>query len=173
MSEAQRDFRGVRQYGLWVALALTLAATLWMSATEEAASPDAGIAAPPRAKKARTAAPMPQGIELNMDALRRVPLDEPPGNLFNTGIADAEPVEMAPVPVEPVAEVPPLPFVYAGKLEEDGRYIVFLTSGGKNYSVQAGDVIDQWQVKSVRPPQMILSYLPLKSEVPLMIGEVN
>ncbi|MDP2247552.1 MAG: hypothetical protein Q8J65_05425 [Nitrosomonadales bacterium] len=161
------------KYRIWIALTLTLTATLWVSIAEEASSTTAEIAAPLRTNKSRMVTPTPttQATELNMDKLRRAPLSETPGNLFNSVIANAEPIEKEPINV--VAETPPLPFIYAGKLENDSGYIVFLTSGDKNYSVTVGDVIDQWQVKSVRPPQMILSYLPLKSDVPLIIGEVN
>ncbi|PKO25951.1 MAG: hypothetical protein CVU35_01505 [Betaproteobacteria bacterium HGW-Betaproteobacteria-8] len=170
--------KALKKYGIWIALALTLSATLWVSMTEETSGADAGITAPTRAKKARMpalsipklASPT-QSTELNMDKLQRAPLSETPGNLFNVEPADAEPAGTEAVAA--VVEIPPLPFVYVGKLEDQGRYIVFLTSGNKNYSVVVGDVIDQWQVKSVRPPQMILSYLPLKSDVPLIIGEVN
>lgn len=170
--------KALKKYGIWIALALTLSATVWVSISEETSSEDTDIAALPRTKKARLPAlPMPalasstQSIDLNMDNLQRVPLSETPGNLFNIELTDTEPADTEAVAA--IVETPPLPFVYAGKLEDEGRYIVFLTSGNKNYSVAIGDVIDQWQVKSVRPPQMILSYLPLKSDVPLIIGEVN
>ncbi len=173
MSDARGDVNRVKQYGVWISLALTLGATLWISMTEEVSGTDAVIAAPPRAGKAHMAksAPTVQATELDITRLRRAPLSETPGDLFSTEIPASEKIESAPVAVAEV--IPPLPFVYAGKLEDDGSYIVFLTSGDKNYSVRVGDVIDRWQVKSVHPPQMILSYLPLKSEVPLMIGEVN
>jgi hypothetical protein len=162
----------LKQYLLWIVLALTLAATLWVSTNEET-SGAAEITIPPRANKARMTIPAPtmQVTELNMEKLRRAHLSETPGNLFNIDAPYPEPIETEPVEV-PV-KIPPLPFVYAGKIEDNGSYIVFLSSADKNYSVTVGDVIDQWQVKSVHPPQMILSYLPLKSDVALIIGEMN
>lgn len=164
--------KALRKHAVWIALILTLSATLWVSIPEETSNADADIAVPARARSTLRPAPSPiQTVELDMDKLQRAPLNETPGALFDIELAETAPAETE--AIEAVARVPPLPFAYAGKLEDEGRYIVFLTSGSRNYSVAVGDVIDQWQVKSVRPPQMILRYLPLKSDVPLMIGEVN
>lgn len=178
----------LKQYGIWIALALTLAAAVWVSVTEETASEDTDITAPAPAKRTRIAslthskptnsessmadpASSAQSFEFNTEKLQRAVLSETPGDLFNIVMVDSEPADTE--AVDAIIETPPLPFVYAGKLEDQGRYIIFLTSGSKNYSVTVGDVIDQWQVKSVQPPKMIMSYLPLKSDVPLLIGEVN
>ena len=74
----------------------------------------------------------------------------------------------------PKPTTPPLPFSYAGKLVEEGNALVFLTQGNRNLAVRSGDVIDGvWRVESIRPPTMMMSYLPLKTVVPLVIGETN
>ena len=70
-------------------------------------------------------------------------------------------------------QTPALPFIYAGKLVNNGQLTVFLSKGALNYTVREGDVIGKWQVKRIEPPQMIMSYRPLNTEVPMMIGDIN
>lgn len=94
-----------------------------------------------------------------------------PENLFP---GDAPPEEAAAAAPPPKPTTPPLPFSYAGKLVEEGNALVFLTQGNRNLAVRSGDVIDGvWRVESIRPPTMMMSYLPLKTVVPLVIGETN
>jgi hypothetical protein len=98
--------------------------------------------------------------------------DEPIPNLFNLEMpeppASAQAAEAPPVP-----QTPALPFTYAGKLVNNGQLTVFLSKGALNYTVREGDVIGKWQVKRMEPPQMIMSYRPLNTEVPMMIGDIN
>jgi len=107
-----------------------------------------------------------------MQHLKRPMADVVASDLFSVDmpVTHAE-EEQAAAPV--VVEAPPLPYSYAGKLEEDGSYIVFLTNENKNYAVRVGDTLGSWHVKSIRPPSMIMRYMPLKIDVPLIIGEVN
>ena len=109
---------------------------------------------------------------LDMQKLKREPMTDLTHNLFSAG---AEKTQQALDTQQAIAqqavEIPPLPFTYAGKLEDNGQFTVFLSMGDKNYSVKTGDVVGEWKVRSIAPPQMILSYLPLRAEVPLMIGD--
>ena len=71
-------------------------------------------------------------------------------------------------------QVPALPFTYAGKMTEDGRYTVFLLSGARSLAVSKGDVVeDAWRVKSIKPPVMVFTYLPLRMDSSLDIGSAT
>lgn len=73
----------------------------------------------------------------------------------------------APPPVEVLSEpatnsAPPLPFGYAGKVREHGKWTVFLTRDEEILAVKEGDKIDHtYWVKSVKPPKMEIVYGPL------------
>jgi hypothetical protein len=67
--------------------------------------------------------------------------------------------------------LPNNPFVYVGKIIEDGMLVVFLVDGEKGHAVKSGDVIEEtWKVKSITPPTMALTYIPLKIEIKMEIG---
>jgi hypothetical protein len=76
----------------------------------------------------------------------------------------APPAEAAPPqpPVKPAA--PPLPFVYLGKVIEDGKLAVFLSRGEENLSVRAGDTIGEYRVDAVTENEIRFTYLPLKTK---------
>ena len=78
-------------------------------------------------------------------------------------------------PVPPPAPVAPaLPFTYVGKLIEEGKLTVFLSNQDRNYTVREGDVIDgTYHVDVLQAPTMTLTYLPLKIQQTLQIGESN
>ena len=72
------------------------------------------------------------------------------------------PVVIAPPP-QPVA--PPLPFVYLGKMLEDGKITVFVTNADRSYALKGGEVIDGvYSVLSVDIQKVIFQYMPLKTE---------
>ena len=183
---------GKRQYGLWLALALTVAITLWTALTDEdeaagmlAQRPDArattGASRPPVADRRtnpsrrpmRVADAAPASMLLDLTPLQQPRIGSAPGELFDNELPPAKQAELAAAAAPPQPTVPALPYTYAGKLIDGDRYIVFLTAGDKNYSVRVGDTLGDWRVKAIRPPQMILSYVPMQAEVPLKIGEAN
>lgn len=172
MSERNTHTNG---YWIWIALALTLAATLWMLITADAAATADEMPIRPVAKKVHSPATTvlaPKIAALNVDQLKRKPLNETlMGDLFGSETVDAAILEIE--PVSTVSQVPTLPFTYVGKLEEEEGYIVFLTTGSKNYSVKIGDIVDQWQVKSILSSEMTLNYLPLKYDVSMKLGDIN
>jgi hypothetical protein len=115
----------------------------------------------------------PASMTLDLSPLQRPRIGIAPGELFDNELPPARQAELAAAAVPPAPTVPPLPYTYAGKLIDGDNYIIFLTHGDKNYSVRVGDTLGDWRIKAIRPPQMILSYLPMQAEVPLMIGEAN
>ena len=169
---------GKRQYGLWLALALTVGATLWTAIHEDDTAVDAAMAARaharpriPASRDVRSVPPQPPRLDLAV--LQQPRLGAAPGELFDSEPPPDKQAELAAAAAPQVPAVPALPYTYAGKLIDGDDYIVFLTQGDKNYSVRVGDALGDWRVEAIRPPRMILSYVPMQAEVPLMIGEAN
>ena len=81
------------------------------------------------------------------------------------------PVVIAPPP-QPVA--PPLPFVYLGKMLEDGKITVFVTNADRSYALKGGEVIDGvYTVLSVDAQKVTFQYMPLKAEQVLILRGVS
>lgn len=82
-------------------------------------------------------------------------------------------------PPEPKQEnlqpvVPPLPFVFVGKMKEGSVFTVFLERTGRTYSVKLGDIIDGlYRVDSIQPPDMTFTYMPMNASQTLAIGEAE
>jgi len=76
------------------------------------------------------------------------------------------------------ASAPPLPFVYLGKMIEDGELAVFLSRGEKSYSVHAGQKQGQkldheYRIDKVTESHVTFTYLPSKTRQTLDIPAVN
>ena len=163
----------IKQYGVWIALAFTLTATAWVSQLEE--SDDAvglksnvlleteGANSVIKSQRIASAA--------NSIAIARPKISEEPKNIFTTfGVAENAGAEN----IAPQKSAPVNPFVYAGKVVEDGKVTVFLLDGEKSHAVNVGDVIEEiWKVKSISPPNMTLRNLPLKIEMQMEIGATS
>ena len=157
--------QGRRSVLVWVALAATLAATVWVEIAPQETVPVAAAMRRPTAKPTRAAAQTPQQAQIRM----RQPISQAPGDLF-----PADQVEQAAngsdTGVEPT--VPPMPFKYAGKLVEGAVTTAFLTDAQQNLLVRTGDIIgDEWRVESINPQQIHLTYMPLQTAVILNTGE--
>lgn len=157
---------------LFAALAATLIAALWGKDDEiaepverptRAAAPDAPQKTP------STSAP----AALRSEFLQRESADLEINNIFAARswyVPPPPPKPLPPVPPTP----PPMPFTYIGKLEEQGRTMVFLSSQGVNYSVKQGDRIEgTYRVEEISPQAVILTYLPLNIRQTLPIGAIN
>lgn len=167
-----------RQWLLLAVLSVTLGATLWTAwngddtdTVQVATRAPSTSAHQSRPRTSAAAVKAANTATLDIDRLKRSPWQDSDRNLFSGGQAAAQsPSESQPA-AQQALEIPPLPFTYAGKLEDHGEYTVFLSMGNKNISVKNGDVVGDWKVKAITPPRMILSYQPLGADVPLMIGE--
>jgi hypothetical protein len=81
------------------------------------------------------------------------------------------PAAPAPVPAPPPPTAPPLPFAFMGSYRTDGKATYFLTAGERVYDVRVGDTLDgKYSVDGVSAGQMLLTYLPLKIQQTLMVG---
>lgn len=166
-----------RQRLIWAGLMITLATTLWTALHDEEADTVQVAAAQHRVVAPQTTKTQAGSVKhsdtsmLDMRQLQRTLWQDSKHNLFS----HAQIVAQAELPEQPIVqqamEIPPVPFTYAGKLEDHGQYTVFLSMGDKNMSVKTGDTVGDWKVKEIDANRMILSYQPLRADVPLLIGE--
>ena len=68
---------------------------------------------------------------------------------------------------------PPLPFVYQGKLMQDGAVTAFVAQGPNNLALKTGDKAGSYRVDSVTPSAMTLVYVPLNEKQILSFGSAN
>ena len=179
----------LKEYFVWILLAITLLATLWVSAQDENAqnenmeqnaSAAKSVVSSTRANIQQAARSAQARANNSNLALIKAPSaqsqwghtqeSDDPKNIFTAYVSAAHLAEQtAEVSVAP--QMPSLPYAYAGKLNDAGEVMVFLTGAYKNYTVKVGDTIDEiWLVKAISPPMMTLKYLPLNTETTLNIG---
>lgn len=158
--------QSIKNYLVWIGLAITLLMVYLVEQQED--DIDAVEVRAPESVQVQSFQPTRTDIAEDDFQLRK-PIIETPGNLFEVPrIAEPE-IAVNPQPAQPV--MPTNPYVYVGKLIEDGEMRVFLTNGQKNYVVKTGDTLeDTWQVKSIESTEMILFNLPTQTQVSVQIG---
>jgi exopolysaccharide biosynthesis protein len=170
----------MKKYGVWLALLFTLAATVWVSkqdALDDLVVTTGGNAkvlkseseAPRTQKNVRHAMQDNQPMLVVADGLMQRSLDNDVSkNIFTPFTTVQNKPELNATSAN---TLPANPFIYAGKIIEDGALVVFLIDGEKSHAVKSGDVIeDTWAIKSITPPTMRLKYIPLKIEIQMEIG---
>ena len=175
----------IKKYGVWLALLFTLAVTVWVSQQEETEGLVTATGKNAEALNGEKKIIITQlelhktdTTETKQDSqsvtkyadlgIQRSLDNDVPKNIFTPFASIQNNPDMN---TEPVITLPANPFVYAGKVIEDGSLVVFLIDGEKNHAVKSGDVIeDIWKVKSITPPTMTLKYIPLKFEIQMEIG---
>ena len=170
----------IRKYGIWLALLLTLAATVWVTkqdtADEIVIQTGKDAAALNGDRKVQITKHSSEQTKENLnpttmdaDSFTPRPADNDVAkNIFTPFVATQNNPELN---VAPANALPANPFVYAGKIVEDGALVVFLIDGEKSHAVKSGDVIeDTWKIKSITPPSMTLKNIPLKVEIQMQIG---
>jgi hypothetical protein len=124
---------------------------------------EAGDASPAANEPAASAA----AGELRLDRLaRRLQVPAAASAASRVGLFDVVswqppvPKVVAAPPPRPVA--PPFPYLYMGRLSEDGVRTAFFMKGSRVLPVKAGDVVDAaYRVDEMTEQQMTLTYLPL------------
>jgi len=163
----------IKQYGVWIALGLTLTASLWMQQQENDTS-DAVVLVQKKNSADKTISSNRHStastqLASSTSVYQRPVIEDTPQNLFTVFVSPQEQLSEELNNAEP--QMPTNPFTYEGKLLDDGNLIVFLTDGVKNHSVQVGDVLDDvWKIQSIHPPELTLKYIPLKTEIQMQIG---
>ena len=107
----------------------------------------------------------------------RIVKDTTAASLFSPHSWYVAPPAPPPAPVvfqpPPAPTAPPLPFAYMGTYRSEGAVpTYFLTSGDRVYDVKIGDTLDNtYSVDAVRSGQMLLTYIPLKIQQSLAVGD--
>jgi hypothetical protein len=157
---------------LGVALALTLAA---VAATEGKDESDSAVVQPDAVRTRHPQQRRNADIELTgkvtLAKLNRQPLPEDVKDMF----AGKSWYVAPPSANSAKPSAPPVPYVYIGKLAEQGeKAVILLTRQDRSYAVREGDVLDNiYRVDEVRAPLMTLTYLPLNIKQSIRIGESN
>jgi hypothetical protein len=97
-------------------------------------------------------------------ALReRAPLGETQGALFGSRAWQPPPQAVVQAAPPPKPTPPPMPYKFAGKLLQDGKFQVFLSKGDATIPVWEGETLDgTYRVESIGEDRITLVYLPLK-----------
>lgn len=158
-------------------MALSLAATGWLSAREngavEVTEAVSSNRAPRVSKPDASSAGSDAATDLQLGKLRRREAGQGITELFAAKTWQAPAPQFKPAPVAPPS-APSLPFVYLGKMAYDGNVTVFVSKQDSNYAVREGDVIDAtYKVDAIKGSLMTLTYLPLNMKQTMHIGDPN
>ncbi len=177
-----------RQLTLAAALALTLAATLWLAASDEAdnnkaAQPVAGNSRAPvlssGSSRSTTAAGLSKtaagtktdAATASLDwapvarpAWAQPPSDEAQFAAWSPPPPPPAPTFVAPPPPPPAApQAPPFPYQLIGRLVEGNQAQILLAGPSSTLAVRVGDVVDgQWRVDQINEGGLKLTWLPAK-----------
>jgi hypothetical protein len=159
-----------RSVVLWAVLGLTLAAALWFKDEPNSALVEE-VARPTERGEAKTQGPPAPEIVLALPE-RRSNLDPAEDAFLGRSWT------LPPAPVKPAQTTapspPPLPFIYLGRMEQDGQTVVFLAKQDRSYVVKAGEVVgDTYRLDEVKAGALEFTYLPLKIRQTLQIREAN
>ena len=123
-----------------------------------------------------TAVRKSSAIKAPLSASDRVVKDTAAADLFAAHSWYVAPPPPPPAPVvyqpPPAPTAPPLPFAFMGSFRSEGGAIYYLTAGDKVYDVKVGDTLDNtYSVDGVKSGQMLLTYMPLKIQQSLAVGD--
>lgn len=150
-----------------IMLALALIATMAAALIEP---PDPG-AAPPARSRVRA------GVATSAPAARSVAdTGAAPRERFAPQGADLFAVHSWRPPPAPArvaaARAPALPFLYLGKMLEDGEIMVFLGQGEHTHLLRKGDALAEYRVADITPAQVTFVYLPLNEQQHLTFDDI-
>lgn len=117
--------------------------------------------------------------DLDLERLNRAPTEAIENDLF-AAKSWQPPAPPSPPPPKPMVIAPPaptapaLPFRYIGKMIEGNATIVFLAKRDQDYSVKAGDIIENvYRIDQVHDDAIGFTYLPLDIKQVLTINAPN
>jgi hypothetical protein len=165
-----------RRVVLFGLLAFSVGAAAWVS--DNPHDPDEAAAVPAANRRAASASDAKPDqhvaadrIALPLDKLQRQPMTVGENNPFLAkSWYVAPPAPAVPPPVK--STVPPLPFVFAGKLQEDdGALIIYLVKGEQSFAVKQGETFDNvYKLEGIEDGNLVIQYLPLSVKQLLPIG---
>lgn len=143
-------------------------------ATPQRLPAESGRPAPDRTATKANAEPTILALQPRQDLVGLTLDGKPPGSLFGSHSWAPPPPPPPKPPPPPPPAAPPLPFTYIGKKLEGGAWEVYLARGDQTVIVNMQSVIDgTYRVDSIRPPQLVLTYLPLNQQQTLTIGGID
>ena len=114
------------------------------------------------------------GLSPNLKPDTRTVLDRPPLDLFYREQSKADMMISSNANNVSKPTAPPLPFIYMGKLAENGNMSIFLTRDEKPYVVHMGDVIDGvYRIDAINSTILEMTYLPLSQKQTLNMISAN
>jgi hypothetical protein len=144
----------------------------------------AGTSAPGAAAPSRTIHPAQAGRKspvMNASFFGpsdRIVKDTAAASLFSPQswyVAPPPPPPAPPAPYQPppAPTAPPLPFAFMGSYRtQGGGAIYYLTAGDRVYDVKVGDTLDNtYSVDGVKSGQLLLTYMPLKIQQSIAVGD--
>lgn len=162
---------------VWAALVCTLLACWWVEQADEQALSSAATAeqAPRQRVRLAQALPLPSALASSAPDLQGI-VD----TAHSLATADDGAIDLFAVlqpasaeSAQPVAPESANPYTYAGRLQEDGRWTVFLTDGQQQYVLHAGDrFADGWQVAVLDQQKIVLQHAAERFEIRLDNGVV-
>jgi len=154
-----------RHWLLGAALAVTVAATLWASQSEEdvAVQPIAGksrAAAPGKAPSKEVAAE-PLAV-VSWNPVRREPWATPPDSQFAAWAPPPPPRVVAePPPPPPPPMAPAFPYQLIGRMVDGEQTLALLAGPTRSLAVRAGELIDgQWKVDQISTSGLAVTWQP-------------
>jgi hypothetical protein len=156
-----------------VALAATLLAMRWAGGQDESvAQPNRDARAERPAARAEPAPPREALPALDIALLGARAAGGSGRDLFPAvnweQKAREEEVRRSPPPrpaPPPPPQAPPVPFIYMGKLVEDGKATVFLVQGDRNVIAREGETLaGGWRVDAIAEQSMTLTYVSLDQQ---------
>ena len=164
-----------------VLIGIAIGCGVWIAMTPDASQTiepvrSQGTSTGPRAHPASPSRRSPV-LNAAFSVPNRIVKDSSPASLFSAQSWYVAPpaAPLAPVvaraPAAPTA--PALPFAFMGSYRPDGAApIYFLTAGDRVYDVKVGDTLDNtYSVDGVKSGQMLLTYMPLKIQQSLAVGD--
>ena len=134
---------------------------------------------PPPARVTRAQSDEPQILRIRARSELIASATSPIEALFGTHTWTPPPPPPPPAPKvvalpPPKPTAPPLPFTYIGKKLENGRWEAYLARGAETYIVRDRTLIDDaYRAESIAPPNLTITYLPLKQVQTLQIGDAE
>lgn len=157
----------IRRWLILGALACTLLACWWVEQAEPSPEVIAAPEAPRVQRRVKLAQALPGTTLASPVIIEAVPVVEADDgvNLFSA----------MPVPVPEAAEAtvaaPVSPYIYAGRMQEGGRWIVFLTDGQQQYVLHEGDhFAEGWRVAVLDQQKVVLQHAAERFEIRLDEG---
>lgn len=167
-----------RRYLLFVALALTVGATLWLE--DEETGPDRQ---PGRSSQGQRSTALPSNA-INPVASSIPPATQRQRAAYNSASTDLFRIGVSPSAAQVLVESPPpipvassvtIPFQYLGQqTTHENVFIVFLSYQDKTIAVRENEVIEKmYKVKKISPQSVTLVHLPTHEEMTLDLGSNN